>query len=280
MITINHPFDQNLKIFFSSENEELKNLQSCIYRCNFQLKNEQKSWTKIVYDNKITISTLLAFSVILRIALNSLLSMSMVAFPFVIVPILYTTYKVSSWQAEASDRLMKTQQVFCNVFYKYEGERLSSEKDKVINNFIRIFTDSLGSFSFLEKKEIVDDIIATYGDDKGLGTLARIVFSQVMKDQNYLDKISVYQTIFHVGSIAVLLIAQNIDQFFTPYSFFISKPFLITSVLFTSGVIGGCAMYNYIKHRNDPEIGKDIFEKNLSHLNDVLDIPQEHRAYV
>lgn len=82
------------------------------------------------------------------------------------------------------------------------------------------------------------------------------------------------------GSIATFLIALNIDQFFGPYSFLVSKPFLITSVLFITGIVGGCSTYNYIKHWNDHKIGEDIFKENINHLNDVLDISQEHRAYV
>jgi hypothetical protein len=76
-----------------------------------------------------------------------------------------------------------------------------------------------------------------------------------------------------MGSTSILLTAQNIDQFFGPYSFLASKPFLVTSVLFTIGVVSGYAAYNYIKHWNDPEIGKDTFREALPELNNLLEIP-------
>ena len=265
------PFDQNLKIEFFSKDQESENLQSCIQHCNLQLKNEQRSWVKIVYDNKITVITLVASSVITCIGLNSLLSVSMVALPLVLIPILYATYKFSSLQSEASNRLTKTQNVFCNVFYKHAGED---------DTFLQEFKDSPRKIFSLFPNKKVDEIIGKYGNDKGLGSLTKIIFSQAVKDQRHLDKISGYQTTFHMGSIAIFLIALNIDQFFTPYSFLVSKPFLITSILFTTGVISGLVMYNYIKHWNDHKIGEDIFKKDLNYLNDILNISQEHRAYV
>lgn len=272
MVTIS-PFDQNLKIEFFSKSQELENLQSCIQHCNLQIKNEQRSWTKIIYDNKITIITLLASSLITRFALNSLLSMSMVAFPFVAVPIFYATYKFSSLQNEANGRLIKTRNVFYGILDKYK-ENCSLDYHQALDAFIQEFKNSPKKYSS------VDEIVEKYGNNNGLGSLLKIVFSQAVKDQRHLDKISGYQTTFHMGSIATFLIALNIDQFSTPYFFLVSKAFLITSVLFTTGVIGGCATYNYIKHRKDSEIGKEIFEKNLNHLNDVLGTSQEHRAYV
>lgn len=278
MATINSAFDQNLKLIFSKDQSE--NLRSCIQHCNLQIKNEQRSWTKIVYDNKITTGTLLASCLITRFALNSVFSMSMIAFPFVVVSVLYATYKFSSLQNEANDRFAKTQKVFCDVFGKYKAEEVSSEKDYAIDTFIQGFTNSPRTCFSLEAKKNIDKIVEKYGNNHGLGPLTKIVFSQAVKDQRHLDKISGYQTTFHMGSIATFLIALNIDQFFTPYSFLVSKPFLIISVLFTAGAIGGFATYNYIKHSNDHKIGEDLFKENLNYLNDVLDISQGHRAYV
>jgi len=250
MVTIN-PFDQNLKIEFFSKNQELENLQSCIQHCNLQIKNEQRSWIKIIYDNKITTITLLASSLITRFALNSLLSMSVVAFPLVAVPIFYATYKFSSLQNEANDRLIKTRNVFYGIFDKYK-ENCSLDYHQALDAFIQEFKNPPKKYSS------VNEIVEKYGNNNGLGSLLKIVFSQAVKDQRHLDKISGYQTTFHMGSIATFLIALNIDQFSTPYFFLVSKTFIITSVLFTTGVIGGCATYNYIKHRKDPEIGKKI----------------------
>lgn len=266
-------FNQISKIEFFSKEQELENLKNCIQHCNLQIKNEQRSWTKIIYDNKITIITLLASSLITRFALNSLLSMSMIAFPFVAVPIFYATYKFSSLQSEANDRLIKTRNVFYDVFDKYKGN-CSPDHRQALGVFMQEFKD------LPKKYSSVDEIIKKYGNNNSLESLTKVVFSQAVKDQRHLDKISGYQTTFHMGSIATFLIALNIDQFSTPYFFLVSKAFLITSVLFTTGIISGCATYNYIKHRKDPEIGKEIFEKNLNHLNDVLGISQEHRAYV
>ena len=144
--------------------------------------------------------TLVASSVITRFALNSLLSMSMVAFPFIVVPIFYATYKFSSLQNEANDRLAKTQKVFCNVFGKYKEKEVFSDKQDTIDIFIQNFTNSPRKLSSLEEKKNVDEIVGK--DGNGLGFLTKIVFSQVVKDQKYLDKVSGYQTTFHMGSIA------------------------------------------------------------------------------
>lgn len=274
MIANINPFDPNLMLIFSSE--EQKDLKICIQHCNLQIKNEQRSWAKIVYDNKVTMIALVASSVITRIALNSMLSMSMVALPLAIVPIFYAVYKFSSLQNEASDRLIKTQKIFINIFYKYGSEdntTVFSQKDQNVNFFIKKLTDSPRKFASLEAKETVDEIIKNNGEYKGLGALAKVVFSQVVKDQKHLDKINDYQSTFHMGSTSILLTAQNIDQFFGPYSFLASKPFLVTSVLFTIGVVSGYAAYNYIKHWNDPEIGKDTFREALPELNNLLEIP-------
>ncbi len=259
--------------------KQFGNLQNCIEHCNIRIKNEQRSWTKIVYDNKITMIALVASSVITRFALNSLFSMSMVALPLAIVPILYATYKLSSLQNEANNRLIKTQQVFSNVFHKYEEKIFPSQENNSIGALIKYFTDSPRRFSSLETKERVDEIITEYGDHNGCGSLVKVVFSQLVKDQRYLDKINAYQSTLQMGSTAVLLTALNIDQFFGPYSFLASKPFLITSILFTTGIIGGYAAHSYIKHWNDGEIEKDTFREALPELNNVLEIPQEHRAY-
>jgi hypothetical protein len=280
MSAINRLFDQNLITEFFSENEAREPLQSCIQHCNLQLKNEQRSWIKIISDNKITIITLAASAVITRIALNSLFSMSVVALPLVIVPILYATYKFSSLQNEAGDRLVKTQKIFCNIFYKYGGERLSSQKYQDVDAFIKEFTNSPRKITSLEAKKHVDKIIIEHDDDKGLGSLAKVIFSQVVKDQRHLDKINDYKSTFHMGFPIILLTAQNIDQFFGSYSFLASKSFLIASVVFTTGIVGGYAAHNYIKHWNDREIGKDTFAAVLPELNDLLGIPQERRAYI
>ncbi|PWU14856.1 MAG: hypothetical protein C5B45_03655 [Chlamydiae bacterium] len=277
MATIHSPFSQKLKIEFFSKDQELEGLQSCVQHCNLQIKKAQRSWAKIVYDNKIIVITLMVSSVITCIALNSLFSI--VALPLVVVPILYATYKFSSLQNEAKDRFAKTQKVFCNVLDKYK-EKVSSTEDHTIDIFMQSFTNSPRTLSSLKTKEEVDEIVKNCGDAKGLGSLVKIVFNQVVKDQIHLDKISDYQTTFYVGSTAILLIAQNIDQFFGPYSLLVPKPLLITSALFTAGVVGGFATYNYMKHWNDPKIGEDVFKANLHHLNDVLDISQEHRAPV
>ncbi|MGB7128627.1 MAG: hypothetical protein WBD50_06020 [Candidatus Rhabdochlamydia sp.] len=275
MTPVNNTFDPKLEF----ELEQFKNLQSCIEHCNLRIKNEQRSWTKIVYDNKITMIALVASSVITRFALNSLFSMSMVALPLAIVPILYATYKLSSLQDEASNRLIKTQQVFCNVSHKYEEKMFPSQENNSIGAFIKHFTDSPRKFSSLEAKERADEIITKYGDHNGCGSLVKVVSNQLAKDQRYLDKINAYQSTFQMGSTAILLTALNIDQFFGPYSFLASKPFLITSILFTTGIIGGYAAHSYIKHWNDGEIGKDAFREALPGLNELLKIPQEHHAY-
>ncbi len=273
----NRKFFQNFEIRFFPKEEEAKELKSCIQHCNLQIKNEQRSWAKTVYDNKITIITLVASSVITRIALNSLFSMSMVALPLIAVPMFYATYKLYSLQDEANNRLVKTQKVFLSVFSKYAENTPSSQES--VNTFINNFTNSPRKFSSLEAKERLDEIIETYGNSDNMGTLVKMVFSQVVKDRRHLDKINDYQSTFQMGSTAILLIAQNIDQFLGPYSFLSSKLFLVNSVLFTTGVIGGYAAYNYIKHRNDHEIRKDIFDGNLKRFNAALNIPIEHRAY-
>lgn len=280
MAAINRLFDQNLITEFFSGNEAREPLQSCIQHCNLQLKNEQRSWTKIISDNKITIITLAASAVITRIALNSLFSMSMTALPLVSVPILYASHKLHSLQYEASGRLAKTQKIFYSVFLKYGGKTFSSQKYSDADTFIKEFTDVPRKMSSLEAKKRVDDIIIEHGDDKGLGSLAKVIFSQVVKDQRHLDKINDYKSTFHMGFPVILLTAQNIDQFFGSYSFLASKSFLIASVVFTTGIVGGYAAYNYIKHWNEREIGKDTFAEVLPELNDLLGIPREHRAYI
>ncbi|MGL4540384.1 MAG: hypothetical protein ACRCU0_05345 [Candidatus Rhabdochlamydia sp.] len=280
MFPINN-FDPDLRFMFKEN--EFKNLQSCMKNCNIQLKNEQKSWTTTISDNKIIIIALVACAAITRIALKYVVSSSMIVLPSIAVPVLYTMFKLDSLKDEANDRLAKTRKVFESVFSEYASPKnlkdpfsaINLQKREDCNVIFDDFLDSSKKISSLQTVKKIETIITKHGDTKGLGSLSKVVLIQMLKDQRRLDKITNYQRTCNWGAPSILFAAQRIDELIRPCLFLVSKSFNIAFITFTAVVIGGSAAYNYINHWKDQEIGKDIFRELLPELNGVLGIPKE-----
>ncbi|MGL5627420.1 MAG: hypothetical protein ACRDDW_07955 [Candidatus Rhabdochlamydia sp.] len=287
MSSLSSSFDPNLRSLFKED--ELKNLQSCIKHCNVQLKNEQRSWTAIISDNKVAIISLVACSAIISIAVNYVLSRSMIVLSFTIAPMLYGTSKLHSLEKEASNTLTKTQKVFISVLWKYaypttwieyslenkEQRKKSRQKEKDVDLFIKKFTDSPRMVSPRKTAEAMYEMLAKHGDNKGLGSLSKVVFMQMVKDQRRLGKIASYQSTCNMGISPILFAAQGIDELISPCLFLVSKSLNIALITFAAVVVGGSVVNNCINHYKDQEIGKNTFRDLLPELNDVLEIPKE-----
>ncbi|MGL4540385.1 MAG: hypothetical protein ACRCU0_05355 [Candidatus Rhabdochlamydia sp.] len=299
MSLLSSSFDPNLRSLFKED--ELKNLQSCIKHCNIQLKNEQRSWTAIISDNKVAIISLVACSAIIsiavNIAVNYVLSRSIIVLPFTIAPIFYGTSKLYSLEKEASDTLTKTQKVFISVLWKYafpinskeflneeqweedeqkfENTYLFLEKFNDIALFIKKSMNSPRMISPRETEKVLDEMLAKHGENKGLGSLSKVVFMQMVKDQRRLDKIASYHSTCNMGVAPILFAAQGIDELISPYLCLVSKSLNIALITITAVLIGRRVVNNCINHYKDQEIGKDTFRDLLPELNDVLEIPKE-----
>ncbi|MGL5264223.1 MAG: hypothetical protein ACRDAI_06605 [Candidatus Rhabdochlamydia sp.] len=286
MSSLSSSFDPNLRSLFKED--ELKNLQSCIKHCNIQLKNEQRSWTATISDNKVAIISLVACSAIISIAVNYVLSRSMIVLSFTIAPMLYGTSKLYSLEKEARNTLTKTQMVFRDVLWEYasptrleyllenkEQRKKNRQKEEDVDLFIKKFTDSPRMISPRKTAEAMYEMLAKHGDNKGLGSLSKVVFMQMVKDQRRLDKIASYQSTCNMGVSPILFTAQCIDELIRPCLFLVSKSLNIALITFTAVVVGGSAVNNCINHYKDQEIGKNTFRDLLPELNDVLEIPKE-----
>ncbi len=302
MIAVN-TFDPNLRLIFLGD--DLQNLQNCVKHCNIQLKNEQRSWTATISGYSIDIVKCVACAVITRVAVNYVLSSSLIFLPFVASSMLYTTFKLSSLKKEAKDTLTKTRENFVSVFSEYvnkdvrdmfwearnltfpeyvNSQRRAEELEKNLQRkkdceeVYESFLASPKKVSSLQTVEKINAIITKHGDSKGLGTLSKMVLMQMIKDQRCLDKISSYQRICNWGMFPMLLTAQCIDELIRPCLFLVSKSLNIALITFTAVVVGGSAVNTCINHYKDQEIGKNTFRDLLPELNDVLEIPKELHA--
>ncbi len=250
---------------------EFRGLQDCMRHCNHQIKDES-NYTMALSTSVITTVIFIASNIFIVIALSSLSSMSMLALPPLIVPILYASYKLSSLRNEANDRLEKTRQVFHCVVGKYMGndpatrdvlikttqpEGVLSEAKKIINEI------TTPKVSFLTVTSVT---LPSYNNWE---SLVKVIFFQLLKDQARLDEIKDYQNALYVSSIA--MITQGIS------SQLFGSDFLLAFIIYPA-FCGSVVTRSYQRHRYNSQIGRAALFNALPTLNCILEIPKTDRA--
>ena len=194
-------------------------IKDCARHCDVQKTYEQKSWKDLAFDNKITIITLIACSAIACVAVPTFKLTALV-----VIPMLYTLNRVCKVEGEASTRVSKTRCAFLSVFIEYDFLKPNEGQHDSIASFLQDWKPVPRRFYSLQELAKITEIVSTYGDEHGLGSLAQKVFMQLIKDQQYAYKMKKCKNACKLGISSVVSIALAMDNFLGPYSFLSSKP--------------------------------------------------------
>lgn len=249
-------------------------IASCIVRCNEQIMYEQKSWKDLASENRITVITLVACSIIAAMAMpiDKLTA-------FVSIPMLYLLMKTRSLACKATDTLLESESFFTDIFlknaelknvdYNTHADKMLSFESKLLNNM------------HIPKKELheIKAIVWNYSTEEDttqycLGSLIRVAFLQLIKDYKYACAMERQKKASTMGIYALFFAT-------TTFSCISSKLRIIISAIFS-----GISLYaakqsfdTYKMYSNDSKIEERTLRKLLLVLHRKLAVPKELYAY-